>query len=154
MLGINDISWPGTAFAPKAARPSLDELTAGFRQVAEQARSRGIRVVGATLTPFEGALPDTPLDNYYHADKDALRRALNEWIRHSGAFDAVIDVDAALRDPGHPTRMAPRFDSGDHLHPGDEGNRAMAEAVDLDALLPGLNASPGRTTTTQILQEH
>lgn len=153
MLGINDISWPGTAFAPKAARPSLDELTAGFRQVIERARSHGIRVVGATLTPFEGALPGRPLDSYYHADKDALRRALNEWIRRSGAFDAVIDFDAALRDPDHPARMAPRFDSGDHLHPGDEGNRAMAEAVDLDALLPGLNAMPSRTTT-QIPQEH
>lgn len=136
LLGINDISWPGTAFAPKAVRPSLDELTAGFRQVIEQAHSRGIHVVGATLTPFEGALPDTPLDDYYHADKDALRRELNEWIRRSGVFDAVIDFDAVLRDPAHPSRIDPRFDSGDRLHPGDAGNRAMAEAVDLDVLFP------------------
>ncbi|MFC4297990.1 SGNH/GDSL hydrolase family protein [Castellaniella hirudinis] len=139
MLGINDISWPGTAFAPDAARPSLDEMKAGFRQLIGQAHSRGVRVIGATLTPFEGALPDTPLDNYYRADKDAMRHALNEWIRHGGAFDAVIDFDAALRDPAHPARMARRFDSGDHLHPGDEGNRAMAEAVDLEVLLPGLD---------------
>lgn len=136
LLGINDISWPGTAFAPKAVRPSLDELTAGFRQVIEQAHSRGIRVVGATLTPFEGALPDTPLEDYYHVDKDALRQELNEWIRRSGVFDAVIDFDAVLRDPAHPSRIDPRFDSGDRLHPGDAGNRAMAEAVDLDVLLP------------------
>ena len=63
-----------------------------------------------------------------------LRRQLNDWIRHSGTFDAVTDFDAVLRDPKHPARMAPPFDSGDHLHPGDVGNRAMAGAVDLDAL--------------------
>lgn len=135
MLGINDISWPGTAFAPDAHRPTLDELTAGYRQLVVQAHSRGVRVIGATLTPFEGALPGTPLDNYYRPEKDALRQRVNEWIRHSGAFDAVIDFDAALRDPVHPGRIAARYDSGDHLHPGDEGNRAMADFVDLDVLL-------------------
>ncbi|WP_203228900.1 SGNH/GDSL hydrolase family protein [Lautropia dentalis] len=109
----------------------------GFRQLAEQTRARGVRIIGATLPPFEGALPDTPLDNYYHPDKDVLRRQLNDWIRHSGTFDAVTDFDAVLRDPQHPARMAPPFDSGDHLHPGDAGNRAMAGAVDLDALFAG-----------------
>jgi lysophospholipase L1-like esterase len=141
-LGINDIAWPGTAFARTAPRPTLEALTAGYRQLIEQARSRGIRVVGATLSPFEGALPGTPLADYHHPDKDALRRQLNDWVRHSGAFDAVIDFDAVLRDPAHPARMAARFDSGDHLHPGDAGNRAMAGAVDLEALLPGLGAPP------------
>lgn len=153
MLGINDISWPGTAFAPKAVRPSLADLTAGFRQLIEQAHSRGIRVIGTTLTPFKGALPDTPLTNYYHTDKDALRQAVNEWIRHGGAFDAVIDLDAALRDPAHPSRIGQRFDSGDHLHPGDAGNRAMADVVDLDALLPGLEASQG-SASPRASQEH
>ena len=142
MLGINDIAWPGTAFAREAPRPTLDALMAGYRQLIEQARSRGIRVVGATLTPFEGALPDTPLADYYHPDKDALRQQVNDWIRNSGAFDAVIDFDAVLRDPAQPARMAARFDSGDRLHPGDEGNRAMADAVDLGAMLPGLGATP------------
>ncbi len=154
-LGINDISWPGTAFARETPRPALEELKAGYRQLIEQARSRGLRVIGTTLTPFEGALPGTPLEDYYHPDKDALRRQLNEWIRHSGAFDSVIDFDAVLRDPAHPARMAARFDSGDRLHPGDEGNRAMANAVDLDALLPGLSATPltAATTATMALQE-
>lgn len=147
VLGINDIAWPGTAFAREAPRPILDELTAGYRQLIEQARSRGLRVIGATLTPFDGALPGTPLEDYYHPDKDTLRRQVNEWIRHSGAFDAVIDFDAALRDPAHPSRMAARFDSGDRLHPGDEGNRAMADAVALDALLPGLGAAPATDAT-------
>ena len=138
MLGINDIAWPGTAFAPQASRPTLAALTAGYRQLVAQAHMRGLRVIGATLTPFEGALPGTPLSNYYQLDKEALRQRVNDWIRHSGAFDAVIDFDAALRDPDHPTRLAARFDSGDRLHPGDEGNRAMAQAVDLEALLPGI----------------
>lgn len=141
MLGINDIAWPGTAFARDAQRPALDALEAGYRQLIEQAHARNVRVIGATLTPFEGALPGTPLDNYYRPDKDALRQQVNEWVRHSGAFDAVIDFDAVLRDPGHPTRLAVPYDSGDHLHPGDAGNRAMAEAVDLETLLPGVDAS-------------
>lgn len=69
MLGINDIAWPGTAFAQHAQRPTLDALTAGYRQLVEQAHTRGVRVIGTTLTPFEGALPGTPLANYYSADK-------------------------------------------------------------------------------------
>lgn len=151
-LGINDISWPGTAFAPEARRPMLAELTAGYRQLVEQARSRGVRVIGATLTPFEGALPGTPLDNYYHPEKDALRQQVNDWIRHSGVFDAVVDVDAALRDPAHPTRIATRLDSEDHLHPGDEGNHAMAQAVDIDSLWPELDAGRANTSS-DTLQE-
>lgn len=135
LIGINDISWPGTAFARNQARPALAELQAGYRALAEQARGRGIRIVGATLTPFAGALPGTPLDDYYHPDKDVLRRQLNAWLRTDSPFDAVIDLDAALRDPADPSRMAAAYDSGDHLHPGDAGNRAMAEAVDLEVLM-------------------
>lgn len=135
LIGINDISWPGTAFARGQARPTLAELQAGYRTLAEQARRRGVRIIGATLPPFAGALPGTPLDDYYHPDKDALRRQLNAWLRTDSPFDAVIDLDAALRDPAEPLRMAAAYDSGDHLHPGDAGNRAMAEAVDLDLLM-------------------
>jgi len=131
LVGINDISWPGTAFARDQPRPSLAELQAGYRQLVERAHAHGVRIIGATLTPFAGALPGTPLDDYYAADKDALRQQLNTWLREEALFDAVIDLDAALRDPVDPARMAPAFDSGDHLHPGDAGNRAMAEAVDL-----------------------
>jgi len=137
LIGINDISWPGTAFARNQARPTLAELQAGYRTLAEQAHRRGLRILGATLMPFAGALPGTPLDDYYHPDKDALRRQLNAWLRTDGPFDTVIDLDAALRDPADPSRMAAAYDSGDHLHPGDAGNRTMAEAVDLDVLLGG-----------------
>jgi len=141
LVGINDISWPGTAFARDQPRPTLAALQAGYRALAEQAHRRGVRIVGATLTPFAGALPGTPLDDYYQPDKEALRRQLNAWLRTHGPFDAVIDLDAALRDPTDPSRMAAAYDSGDHLHPGDAGNRAMAEAVDLEALLGGQGAT-------------
>jgi lysophospholipase L1-like esterase len=86
-------------------------------------------VIGATLTPFEGALPDTPIRGYYSADKERVRQQVNAWIRDGNGFDAIIDFDALLRDPAHPTRMLPAFDSGDHLHPGDAGYAAMAEAA-------------------------
>ncbi|AEM50967.1 SGNH/GDSL hydrolase family protein [Stenotrophomonas maltophilia] len=142
LIGINDISWPGTAFARNQPRPTLNELQAGYRALAEQAHHRGVRIVGATLPPFAGALPGTPLDDYYHPDKDALRRQLNVWLRTDSPFDAVIDLDAALRDPADPSRMAAAYDSGDHLHPGDAGDRAMAEAVDLEVLL-GASETPG-----------
>ncbi|WP_258223709.1 GDSL-type esterase/lipase family protein, partial [Stenotrophomonas sp. HMWF003] len=137
LIGINDIAWPGTAFARDQARPGLAELQAGYRTLVEQAHRRGLRILGATLPPFAGALPGTPLDDYYQPDKDALRQQLNDWLRTDSPFDAVIDLDAALRDPADPSRIAAAYDSGDHLHPGDAGNRAMAEAVDLQVLLPG-----------------
>jgi len=136
LIGINDISWAGTAFAPDQPRPTLAELQAGYRSLVRQAHAHGLRVTGATLPPFAGALPGTPLDDYFSVEKDALRIQLNDWIRQSDAFDTVLDLDQALRDPAAPQRLLPRYDSGDHLHPGDAGNRAMAEAVDLEALLP------------------
>jgi lysophospholipase L1-like esterase len=135
LIGINDISWPGTAFASHAKRPSAEAMIAGYRQLIALAHARNIRVIGATLTPFDGALSGTPLEGYYDADKDALRKEVNRWIRESGAFDAVVDFDALLRDPDKNARIAPAFDSGDHLHPGDKGNMAMAEAIDLETLL-------------------
>ncbi|QEM83929.2 SGNH/GDSL hydrolase family protein [Halomonas binhaiensis] len=141
LLGINDISWPGTAFFPDGSRPALETLVSGYRQLIARARSRGLRVIGATLPPFLGALPDTPLEDYYHPDKDTLRQQVNAWIRESDAFDAVVDFDAVLRDPDNPARMAEPFDSGDHLHPGDAGNRAMAEAVALDTLGVRMNSA-------------
>lgn len=135
LLGINDISWPGTAFDPQGVIPSADALIAAYGQLIMRAHAKGIRVVGATLTPFEGALSGTPLSNYYQPEKEALRQHINAWIRSSGAFDAVLDFDSLLADPLHPKRLKQEFDSGDHLHPGDRGNQAMAEAIDLDLLL-------------------
>lgn len=135
LIGINDISWPGTAFAPDDTMPSSETMIAGYRQLIARAQVHGVRIVGGTLLPFEGALEGTPLNDYHDPQKDALRQRMNGWIRKSDAFDAVVDFAAALADRNAPTRLDPRYDSGDHLHPGDLGNERMAETVDLDALL-------------------
>jgi lysophospholipase L1-like esterase len=135
LIGINDIAWPGTPFAPDDRLPSLGTLIASYRQLIERAHTNGVRLVGATLTPFEGALSGTPNESYYSAEKDRLRQEVNAWMRRSREFDALIDFDAISRDPAHPTRFLASIDSGDHLHPGDAGSRAMADAIDLEALL-------------------
>lgn len=134
LLGINDIGWPGSSFEPTREAMSAPRLIAGYRQLIARAHSHGVRIVGATLTPFEGALPDAPIHHYYNTDKDKVRQAVNAWIRDSGEFDAVVDFDAITRDPVHPQRFLPAYDSGDRLHPGDAGYRAMAAAVDEAAL--------------------
>lgn len=134
LIGINDISWPGTAFASKQQIPSFEALTEGYKRVVREAHQQGIQVIGATLLPFSGALPNTPLDNYYQPNKDQLRQRINQWIRTSHTFDGVLDLDNGLKDPKHPNRLNPIYDSGDHLHPNDRGNQHMAELVDLDQI--------------------
>lgn len=129
LMGINDIGWPGSAFAPQDAPVTAEQLIAVYRQLIARAHARDVRVIGGTLLPYEGSLHGTPFDGHYTPAKDAVRRQVNEWIRNSGAFDAVADFDAALRDPAHPARLQPRYDSGDHLHPSDAGFEAMAEVV-------------------------
>ena len=120
--GINDISG--------APRPGVTAaaLIAGHRQLIARARARGLTIFGATLTPFEG----TTIPGYWTPEGEAIRRELNEWIRTSGEYDAVLDFDAATRDPARPTWFRPEYDCGDRLHPGDAGYEAMANAVDLD----------------------
>jgi lysophospholipase L1-like esterase len=98
LMGINDISWPGTAFAPNLPLPAVETLISGYRQIIAQAHAHNLRIIGATLTPFEGALSGTPFNSYYNRNKDALRQQVNAWIRTSGAFDAVVDLDVLLRD--------------------------------------------------------
>lgn len=135
LVGINDISWPGTAFAPKQQIPSFEALTQGYKRVVDEAHRQGIQVIGATLLPFSGALPNTPLDNYYQPNKDELRQRINHWIRTSHTFDGVLDLEQGLKDPKHPDRLNPIYDSGDHLHPNDRGNQQMANLVDLKQLV-------------------
>jgi len=141
LLGTNDIGWPGGPFAPHEALPAAGDIARGFEQLAGQLHLRGVRVIGATLPPFEDALKGTPLEGHYSAPKEAVRQSLNAWIRDRGPFDAVVDFDRVLRDPARPSRLLPAFDSGDHLHPGDAGYAAMAAAIPLREL-SGWCASP------------
>jgi len=124
-IGLNDIGFPG-AFASPRELPSAAALIAGYRQLIARAHAKGLRIVGTTSPPFEAA---DLAPGYYTPQKETLRQAVNEWIRHGGAFDAVVDFDAVLRDPAHPTRLAPAFDSGDHLHPNDAGYAALVDAM-------------------------
>ena len=131
LLGINDIGWPGTAIEPNGIIRTADEIIAGYKQLIERAHLRSIKVIGGTLTPFENALAGRPNQGYFTPDKEAKRLAVNNWIRTSGAFDAIIDFDRVIADPARPAAMAAPYDSGDHLHPNDAGYRAMGESIDL-----------------------
>lgn len=127
--GINDIRYSNKP-AQADQVVSAEDIIAGYRQLIERAHARGIRIFGGTLTPCEG-------EKYCLPDAEAKREAVNNWTRASGAFDGVIDFEAAIRDPNHPTRFLAAFDSGDHLHPNDAGYRAMADAVDLSLFSEG-----------------
>ena len=121
--GINDIGTLGAA-APPADPVTSGDLIWALQQMIDRAHAHGIKVIGCTLTPYEGA-------GYARPAGEAIRDAVNQWIRTSGAFDAVVDFDAATRDPASPKRFRADFDPGDHLHPNDAGYKAMAAAVDL-----------------------
>ncbi|MDF3292902.1 SGNH/GDSL hydrolase family protein [Streptomyces silvisoli] len=120
-LGINDI-----ILSPHQS--DANAIVAGLQEITREAHAHGIRVVGGTLTPFEG-------ERGYQPQFDAVREQVNAAIRAGRIFDGVVDFDLALRDPQHPTRLRPVYDSGDHLHPNDAGYQAMADAVDLSTLL-------------------
>jgi lysophospholipase L1-like esterase len=124
--GINDIGFSQLNFPETAPNTDVSaaQIIAGYRQIIDEAHARGVRIYGATLTPFEGAGYETPAGL-------AKRDAVNAFIRTRGAFDAVIDFDRVTRDPANPERFLPAFDSGDHLHPNDAGYRAMANAIPL-----------------------
>jgi lysophospholipase L1-like esterase len=121
MEGINDIGREATV---PAEAVTADELIGAYKQLIEQAHAHGVQVIGCTLTPYGGA-------GYYRENGEAIRAAVNSWIRTGGAFDAVVDFEAATRDAGDAKRLRAEFDPGDHLHPNDAGYQAMADAFDL-----------------------
>ena len=125
MLGTNDLR---NRWAKPEEEVTADQMIAGLKQLAIRAQTTGIKIFGGTLLPFEN---ETFLPGAWNPERERTRQAVNEWIRESGAFDAVIDFDRALRDPEHPTSMLPIYDCGDHLHPSDLGYNKMGDAIDL-----------------------
>lgn len=122
--GINDIGY-GQTHPDEVV--SADDIIAAYRQVIARSHAHRVAVIAGTITPFEDS-------HYYAASGEQVRQAVNSWIRTSGAFDGVIDFDAAMRDPAHPTQLQPALQRGDHLHPNDAGYAAMADAIDLKLL--------------------
>jgi lysophospholipase L1-like esterase len=125
MLGTNDLR---NRWAKPEEEVTAEQMIAGLKQLALRAHSAGIKIIGATLTPFGN---ETFMTNAWNPTREKHRVAVNEWIRNSGAFDAVADFDAALRDPEIPTQMRAADDCGDGLHPSDGGYCKMGDAIDL-----------------------
>ena len=128
--GINDIGFPTQPDAGCTApntTVTAQQIIVGYQQIIARAHARGLRILAGTLTPIQGS-------SYYTAATEQERLAVNAWIRHSHAFDGVIDFDKAVRDPADPHCLLPAYDSGDHLHPDDAGYRVMGEAVNLALL--------------------
>ncbi len=119
--GVNDI---GGTRSPDASGAVADSLIVAYKRIIDAAHARGLRAYGATILPFGGSFYDSPAH-------EKARQTVNAWIRDSGAFDAVIDLDLAMRDPAQPSRLRGEVDSGDHLHPNEVGYHRMADAIDL-----------------------
>ena len=131
---INDIGQRLRAGANPAEAISANDLIAGLRQLIERAHTHGIKVIGATLTPFEGAA-------YYSDQGEVARQAVNQWIRTGGEFDGVVDFDAATRDAANSKTFRADYNIRDHLHPNDAGYKAMADAFDLSWFAPAKAAA-------------
>jgi lysophospholipase L1-like esterase len=127
--GINDIGHAGTS-APASEAVTADDIIAGLTQMIERAHEKGIKVIGATITPFEGE--GNIKRGYWTPEKANTRDAVNAWIRSRKGFDGFVDFDKAVRDPATPSRIRSDFDSGDQLHPGDAGYKAMGESIPLN----------------------
>jgi lysophospholipase L1-like esterase len=131
-LGINDIAFPGS-LTPQAESVSAESIISGYRQLIARAHKKRMLVIGATNPPFEGSFLNTAGSRvtFYTPEKESVRQKVNAWILSSKEFDAAVDFDAAVRDPSHPTRILPAYDSGDHLHPNDAGYIATANVIPL-----------------------
>jgi lysophospholipase L1-like esterase len=125
MLGTNDLR---NRYAKPGEEVTAEQMIAGLNQMALRAQARGIKLIGATLTPFGN---ETFLPGAWNPVRESHRVAVNKWIREGGAFDGVADFDEALRDPERPTQMLPIYDCGDGLHPSDLGYCKMGDAIDL-----------------------
>jgi lysophospholipase L1-like esterase len=126
MLGTNDLR---NRWGKPEEEVTTSAMIAGLKQMIERAHLAGLQIFGCTLTPFEN---ETFYPGAWTPAREARRQDVNRWIREAGAFDTVIDFDAALRDPEHPARLLPAYDCGDHLHPSDRGYVRMGEVIELE----------------------
>jgi lysophospholipase L1-like esterase len=131
--GVNDLGGlTRLGEVPAAEHEALvAHILAAYQQMIVRAHAQGTEIIGGTITPYAGS-------DYYHptARDEQDRNTVNAWIRAPGHFDAVIDFDKVMRDPGHPDRLLSGYDSGDHLHPSPAGYRAMANAIPLSLFHP------------------
>jgi lysophospholipase L1-like esterase len=131
LLGNADIGEGWSGGSNPSEEVTADQIIQGYKQLIERAHAKGLKIYGATLTPFEGfVVPGTPFP-FFSPGNEQKRQEVNEWIRTGGEYDGVIDFDKVLRDPNHPSRLLALYDSGDHVHPTDHGYRALADAIDL-----------------------
>jgi lysophospholipase L1-like esterase len=130
-LGINDILFPAFQFTPPNEKVRAEDIIAGYRQVIARGHRKGVRVIGTTNPPFENSAFEGLVTAFYTSEREAIRQKVNDWIRSNGEFDGVVDLDAVLRDPSHPTQLLSAYDSGDHLHPNNAGCIAEGNAVSL-----------------------
>jgi lysophospholipase L1-like esterase len=135
-LGINDFLFPAFPFTPPNEKVSAEDIISGYRKLIARGHRNGVRVIATTNPPFENSAFEGLVTAFYTSEREAIRQKVNDWIRSSGEFDGVVDLDAVLRDPSHPTQLLPAYDSGDHLHPNNAGCIAEGNAVPL-ALFEG-----------------
>jgi lysophospholipase L1-like esterase len=135
-LGINDILFPAFPFTPAGEKVDAEQIIAGYRELIARAHKKGVRIIGTTNPAFENAFFEDPSVSFYTAEREATRQKVNAWILGSGEFDAVVDLDAVLRDPARPTQLLPSYDSGDHLHPNNAGCAVEAGAIPLTLFTP------------------
>lgn len=127
--GINDIRDSAMKSSDDVPPPTAQDLTTAYQQIISRAHAHHVAVLGATLLPYGNA-------TYYTAGGEAIREQVNAWIRVPGHFDAVLDFDKVVQDPAHPLQLAPVYNSGDSLHPNDDGYMAMANSIPVDYFTP------------------
>jgi len=139
--GVNDI---GTADVTQEAQDAVfEQLLLAFKQIIVRVHTFNLPIFAATITPFSAPANDSSIQPYSNPVREATRQKINAWIRTSGAFDAVMDFDAVVRDPAIPSQLNPNFNSGDFLHPNDAGYQAIAASFPLGVFTEFANGVNG-----------
>lgn len=134
-IGLNDLGLAGTALDPNGQIPTFETLIEAYRQLLSKARKKNIYMVGITLVPLR-SVEEYGLENFYQPQKEIIRQKVNQWIRESGEFDAIIDSDALICDPKNTHQLDLQYDLGDHLHLNYEGHLLIAKSISLENILP------------------